>query len=205
LSYLFKQLLKRKVFFSGIFVIFFLIPTIFSLFFETLPQFVGFSIFLVTFLAMDLINLSYQFYFRGLAKLSEKNILEESKYSALLVFFSFILIILIGSLMNISLKVYQKPSSQIAMLVGIFFIINEFYLNYLQATNKLHKKEDILKFKLKYLSFPIGTIISLVVHIFTLLGVALKLTFPHNLLSLGIMALIFGVGVYLGVKKLKEI
>lgn len=167
------------------------------------PPSVGFLIILIAFLTIDLTNLSYALYFKNSLGLKE----DKSKIGMNLYWIwllSFVEIVLFGLLMNIPLADYKKQASQVILLAGLFFLFNEIWLLYLAASKSkvsdIHEKNEK---KLRQAYY--GEIINCISHFIVLFLVSIKFPFPHNIISLGFLGLIFALVVYYGVNKLRKI
>ena len=194
--------IKRKLIVSLLFIIFLVSFFILSLFIESVYPFVGFVLITLTFLTIDLNNLFYTLYLKGLEL--ENHDKKYLNYIPLIWFISFVFIIFVGLLMNLPLSVYEKQISQISLLAGLFFIINEFWDIFVLSMTVKSKKQDSKKNVTRLNGVIIGDVLNIVIHLFVLLFIAWKLGVPDNMLSIIFLVLVFAGFIYYGLRKLRE-
>ena len=194
--------IKRKLIVSLLFIIFLVSFFILSLFIESVYPFVGFVLITLTFLTIDLNNLFYTLYLKGLEL--ENHDKKYLNYIPLIWFISFVFIFFVGLLMNLPLSVYEKQISQISLLAGLFFIINEFWDIFVLSMTVKSKKQDSKKNVTRLNGVIIGDVLNIVIHLFVLLFIAWKLGVPDNMVSIIFLVLVFAGFIYYGLRKLRE-
>jgi hypothetical protein len=201
-----KIILKRKLT-SFIFLVPLLVVLFFSsLFITNAPPFIGFVIMASIFFVTDTYNIFYSIFFSRVSSLPQEKIVQEVKGLPILTLLSFVLIVGTGSMMNVPLMNYATQLSQLSLIAGLLLIINEFWLSYSVAKfyNSARKglTDSLVQ---KYTSSVRGEIVSATIHIIMLIGIASKLSWPHNFISFGYLFLIAIFGILFSVKKLKEV
>lgn len=191
--------LKKKFLFSIVVLLLFFVVSITVFYLESVPAFVSFGLFLFAFLFTNLSNFYYNLMIISFGKLKERDMKKEIKVFPLIFFISFLLIFLLGSMLNIPLSVYERQYSQIILLAGLFILFNEFWFLFSEVMQYNKMKKEFKKTKK---SFG-GEVINLVFHFFFLISFAIRLPLFDMIISLLMIGVVFGVGIYLGMKKLK--
>ena len=199
----FKLLFKRRLLLFFLFLVILILFFSFSFLFSNAIPFLGFFLFLILFLSMDLSDLSYAHYCHSIAKKPLLQLAREKNSFYFLAFFSFIVFVSVGALMNIPLQSPHWDSYlvQLILLVMFFYILHEFWFAYLLSKgDRAFSEGSHTSVRNQYSLSIKSEIFGIIIRLVWLFFVAWGLPSPHNYLSLGLLAVVSSVGIYYGVK-----